>query len=43
LKIDDGCALVPQSAGLGIDWRWAEIERRAIIHHHIDAKGQHRP
>lgn len=33
LVIEDGHALVPQSAGLGIAWRWDEIERRAVARH----------
>jgi len=33
LVIEDGHALVPQSPGLGIDWRWDEIERRAVARH----------
>ncbi len=33
LVIEDGRALVPQSAGLGIAWRWDEIERRAVARH----------
>jgi L-alanine-DL-glutamate epimerase-like enolase superfamily enzyme len=33
LVIEEGHALVPQSPGLGIDWRWDEIERRAVARH----------
>ncbi len=35
LAIADGHALVPNSPGLGIEWRWEEIERRASARHHI--------
>ncbi len=35
LAIEDGQALAPNSPGLGIDWRWDEIERRASARHHI--------
>jgi L-alanine-DL-glutamate epimerase-like enolase superfamily enzyme len=41
LTIEGGCALVPSSPGLGIDWRWPEIERRSAAHHHIDSEGLH--
>jgi L-alanine-DL-glutamate epimerase-like enolase superfamily enzyme len=30
LGIEDGHALVPQAPGLGIDWIWNDIERRAV-------------
>ncbi|MBL8324032.1 MAG: mandelate racemase/muconate lactonizing enzyme family protein [Rubrivivax sp.] len=33
LAIEDGHALVPQSPGLGIDWRWDEIQRRTVARH----------
>jgi len=33
LVIEEGHALVPQSPGLGIAWRWDEIERRAVARH----------
>jgi L-alanine-DL-glutamate epimerase-like enolase superfamily enzyme len=33
LAIEDGHAVAPDSAGLGIDWRWDEIERRARARH----------
>ncbi len=36
LTIEDGHALVPNAPGLGIDWRWDEIERRASARHHIN-------
>jgi L-alanine-DL-glutamate epimerase-like enolase superfamily enzyme len=35
LVIEDGHALVPSAPGLGIDWRWDEIERRAVARHVI--------
>lgn len=35
LAIEGGNALVPQSPGLGIAWRWDEIERRAVARHVI--------
>ena len=35
LVIEDGHALVPQTPGLGIAWRWDEIERRAVARHVI--------
>ena len=35
LRIDGGLALVPESPGLGIEWRWDEIERRARSTHRI--------
>jgi L-alanine-DL-glutamate epimerase-like enolase superfamily enzyme len=35
LVIEDGHALVPQTPGLGIDWRWDDIERRAVARHHL--------
>jgi len=33
LVIDDGHAIVPTEPGLGIAWRWDEIERRAVARH----------
>ena len=30
LAIEDGCAIAPDQPGLGIDWRWDEIERRTV-------------
>jgi L-alanine-DL-glutamate epimerase-like enolase superfamily enzyme len=30
VKIEDGHALAPDAPGLGIDWRWYEIEKRCI-------------
>ena len=35
LVIDDGFACVPETPGLGIAWRWDEIQRRAVAVHHI--------
>ncbi len=35
LAIEDGQALAPNSPGLGIDWRWDEIERRASARHQV--------
>jgi L-alanine-DL-glutamate epimerase-like enolase superfamily enzyme len=35
LAVEAGHALVPQAPGLGIDWRWDEIERRAVARHVI--------
>ncbi|MCW5634667.1 MAG: mandelate racemase/muconate lactonizing enzyme family protein [Rubrivivax sp.] len=35
LAIEDGHALVPDTPGLGIHWRWDEIERRAVARHVI--------
>ena len=35
LAIEDGHALVPQTPGLGIAWRWDELERRAVARHLI--------
>ena len=35
LVIDDGFACVPETPGLGIEWRWDEIQRRAVAVHHI--------
>jgi L-alanine-DL-glutamate epimerase-like enolase superfamily enzyme len=33
LEIQDGHAIAPDTAGLGIQWRWDEILRRARLHH----------
>ncbi|EHR72708.1 enolase superfamily enzyme related to L-alanine-DL-glutamate epimerase [Burkholderiales bacterium JOSHI_001] len=33
LAIEDGHAVVPDTPGLGIDWHWEEIERRARARH----------
>ena len=33
LPIENGHALVPHTPGLGIAWRWDEIERRAVARH----------
>jgi L-alanine-DL-glutamate epimerase-like enolase superfamily enzyme len=33
LAIEAGHALAPATPGLGIDWRWDEITRRARAHH----------
>jgi L-alanine-DL-glutamate epimerase-like enolase superfamily enzyme len=35
LLIAEGHAQVPQSPGLGIAWRWDEIERLAVARHHL--------
>jgi L-alanine-DL-glutamate epimerase-like enolase superfamily enzyme len=35
LVIEDGCAIAPGVPGLGIAWRWDEIERRAVERHTI--------
>lgn len=37
LRIEDGHACVPTSPGLGIDWLWDEIERRAVARHTLQA------
>ena len=37
LAIEAGCAVAPDTPGLGIIWRWDEIERRASAHHVIEA------
>ena len=29
MVMEDGFAVAPDTPGLGIDWRWAEIEQRA--------------
>ncbi len=36
LVIDDGHALAPDSPGLGIDWRWNEIERLSRATYRVD-------
>lgn len=36
LAIEAGHAIAPDRPGLGIDWLWPEIERRAVEHHHIE-------
>jgi L-alanine-DL-glutamate epimerase-like enolase superfamily enzyme len=33
LAIEGGQAVVPSTPGLGIAWRWDEIERRAVARH----------
>jgi L-alanine-DL-glutamate epimerase-like enolase superfamily enzyme len=33
LAIEDGYAVAPDTPGLGIEWRWNEIERRARARH----------
>jgi L-alanine-DL-glutamate epimerase-like enolase superfamily enzyme len=33
LAIEEGHAVAPDTPGLGIDWRWDEIERRAAARH----------
>ena len=35
LKMEDGHALAPDTPGLGIEWRWSEIQRLARDRHHI--------
>ena len=35
LVIEAGCAIAPDVPGLGIAWRWDEIERRAVERHTI--------
>jgi L-alanine-DL-glutamate epimerase-like enolase superfamily enzyme len=35
MAIDDGHAVAPDTPGLGIAWRWDEIERRASSIHSI--------
>lgn len=35
LAIEDGHAVAPDTPGLGIQWRWDEIQRRARAHHRI--------
>jgi L-alanine-DL-glutamate epimerase-like enolase superfamily enzyme len=30
MAIEDGHAIVPDTPGLGIEWLWPEIERRAV-------------
>jgi L-alanine-DL-glutamate epimerase-like enolase superfamily enzyme len=35
VKIEDGRAVPPETPGLGIDWDWAEIEKRAKARHVI--------
>jgi L-alanine-DL-glutamate epimerase-like enolase superfamily enzyme len=30
LLIEDGCAVPPDTPGLGIEWLWGEIDRRRI-------------
>jgi L-alanine-DL-glutamate epimerase-like enolase superfamily enzyme len=35
LAIEDGHALAPATPGLGIDWRWDEIEARARARHRV--------
>ena len=35
LSIEDGHAVAPDTPGLGIEWRWDEIERRARARHTI--------
>lgn len=35
LAIEDGHALAPDTPGLGIDWRWEEIEARARSRHRV--------
>ena len=35
MAIVDGHAVVPDTPGLGIEWLWPDIERRAIERHRI--------
>ncbi len=35
LAIEDGHAVAPDTPGLGIEWRWDEIERRALARHRV--------
>jgi L-alanine-DL-glutamate epimerase-like enolase superfamily enzyme len=35
MKIDDGYACVPTSPGLGIEWRWDELNKRARAKHEV--------
>jgi L-alanine-DL-glutamate epimerase-like enolase superfamily enzyme len=35
LAIEDGHAIAPDTPGLGISWRWDQIQRRARAHHQI--------
>ena len=35
LRIDKGHALPPDTPGLGIAWRWAEIEKRSVARHTV--------
>jgi L-alanine-DL-glutamate epimerase-like enolase superfamily enzyme len=37
LVIESGCAVAPDTPGLGITWRWDEIARRACAHHVLTA------
>jgi L-alanine-DL-glutamate epimerase-like enolase superfamily enzyme len=38
MAIEAGHAVAPESPGLGIEWRWDEIERRARVRHRIDTR-----
>lgn len=35
LRIEAGCAVAPDTPGLGIEWDWAAIERRRSAYHRI--------
>jgi L-alanine-DL-glutamate epimerase-like enolase superfamily enzyme len=35
MTIEDGMAVAPDAPGLGIAWRYDELERRASARHHI--------
>jgi L-alanine-DL-glutamate epimerase-like enolase superfamily enzyme len=35
MAIEDGHAVAPDTPGLGIDWNWSEIQRRARATHSI--------
>ncbi len=43
LTIEDGCAVVPLSPGLGIAWRWDEIRRRARSCHALGSVSNNVP
>jgi L-alanine-DL-glutamate epimerase-like enolase superfamily enzyme len=35
MAIVEGHAVVPDTPGLGIEWLWPEIERRAVERHRV--------
>ena len=37
LRIEDGQAFAPDAPGLGLQWRWSEIQRRARASHSLSA------